>query len=176
MTFTDEYASVHHLKDGRTVLLRLLRPSDRDWLLTGFDALSQESRYRRFFTAMPRLPSGMLQPLLSVDGWNRVAVVAEGASDGEPLGIARFFRLDEDPAAAEIAVAVADRAQRHGLGELLLSVLDAAALERGIVKLRAEVLRSNDGMRALLRKVYADVEPVSVAGGVVVYEATLGPS
>jgi len=180
MTFTDDYYSVHRLRDGQDVRLRLLRRGDRELLLAGFDALSPDSRYRRFFTAMPRLPDGFVHHLLDVDGSNRVAIVVEDASDGEPLGIARFFRLDDTPGAAEMAIVVVDHAQHHGLGEILLTALGEAARERGIVKFRADVLRTNTAMTTLLRKVYAGVKTVSTDGSVVVYEMTLelphGPS
>ena len=55
--------SVLTLKDGSRVLLRPAGPTDRALLVEGFERLSPESRYRRFFAPMkairraaPRLP------------------------------------------------------------------------------------------------------------------------
>ena len=102
-----------------------------------------------------------------------MAIGAEALNGGEGYGIARFFRLKEDPTVAEAAVVVVDHMQRRGLGKLLLSTLAAAARERGITKFRAEVLVVNDAMNTLLRDLEA--HRVLVDGSVAVYELTLPP-
>lgn len=177
LRITNAYSAVHHLSDGTMTHLRLLRPDDGDWLLEGFAHLAEESRYRRFFTAMPRLPDSLLRHLLSVDGWNHLAVAAETVahppSAPEPLGIARFIRLEEKPDTAEAAVAVVDHMQRRGLGKLLLSVLATAARERGIKKFRAEVLNINDAMKALLHEVDHHLQPLAVEGSTAIYDIAL---
>lgn len=177
LRFTDGWRAVHRLRDGTKTRLRLLRPDDRDWVLAGFAQLSAESRYRRFFTAMPRLPETVLAGLLAVDGWNHVAVAAERASrrarPAEPYGVGRFIRSAERPDTAEAAVAVVDHCQGRGLGKLLLGALVAAARERGVTTFRAEVLRVNEAMKGLLRELDESLEPVAVDGAVAVYEIAL---
>lgn len=177
LRFTETFSAVHQLSDGTAIRLRLLRADDRDGLVEAFGKLSDESRYRRFFTPLTELSDSILERLLRVDGWNHVAIVAEAAghATGAPelFGIARFIRLDGMPDAAEAAVAVADHMQRRGLGKLLLSVTAGAARERGIAKCRAEVLTNNDGVRALLHELDARLAPVAVESGVAVYEVPL---
>src|SRR5438093_5697566 len=58
--FGPDYTEDRRLADGTAVRLRLLRSDDRQKLLAAFDQLSAESRYTRFFTAMPRLPEATL--------------------------------------------------------------------------------------------------------------------
>ena len=178
LRFDRDWTAVRRLIDGTRTRLRLLRDDNRDALFRVFEQLSSESRYRRFFTAMPRLRENFLERLLHVDGWNHVAVVAEVAihcpEPEEPFGVARFVRLSETPDTAEAAIAVVDHMQNRGLGKVLLSALAAAARERGITKFRAEVLRGNEPMKALLRDVIDEsLQPVSAEGGVVVYEVPL---
>jgi ribosomal protein S18 acetylase RimI-like enzyme len=177
LRITDAYSTVHKLSDGTMAHLRLLHPDDGDWLLAGFAKLGDESRYRRFFTAMPRLPDGILRRLLNVDGWNHLAIAAEAAVEPptvpEPLGIARFVRLEENAATAEAAVAVVDHMHGRGLGKLLLSLLAAAARERGVKHFRAEVLHSNDAMKALLRGLDRSLEPLAVDAGTAIYDIAL---
>src|SRR5438132_10145045 len=140
MRFTGDYSSTHRLADGTPVRLRLLRRADREKLVAAFDRLSPESRYRRFFTAMPRLPEKLLRSLLDIDGWNHLAIGAETVTTdpaaAEGVGIARFIRLKDEPAVAEAAVTVVDHMQRRGLGKLLVSALAQAARERGITRFR----------------------------------------
>ena len=176
MRFTGDYSSTHRLADGTPVRLRLLRRADREKLVAAFDRLSPESRYRRFFTAMPRLPEKLLRRLLDIDGWNHVAIGAETVTtdpaEAEGVGIARFIRLTDEPAVAEAAVTVVDHMQRRGLGKLLVSALAQAARERGITRFRAEVLRTNEAMLALLRELDETARPV-VDGSLATYDLAL---
>jgi len=143
------------LRDGTPVRLRLIDARDRERLRDGFEHLSPASRYRRFFTPVPRLTEGMLRRLVDTDERDHVAVGAElggprmGRRDG--LGVARFIRSKERPNEAELAVTVIDDMQRRGLGGLLVQALCWAARQRGIDRFTAIVLPENDGMRALVR-------------------------
>jgi len=149
-----EKPNEHVLQDGTKVTVRPIRPTDGEMLRAGFDRLSPESRYRRFFSGMSELNDRTLRYLTHVDGHNHVAIVAVIDSldlkleDG--LGVARFIRLEEDPEVAEAAVTVVDAAQRKGLGRILLATLVDRARELGVKRFRAEVLRENEPMMKLL--------------------------
>jgi len=151
----DPLAHVHTLPDGTVVRLRALQPSDGDELRAGFARLSPRSRYLRFFSPVPRLPEPMLRRLLGMDGWNHVAIVAETIplydEPPEPLGVARFIRLANEPAKAEMAVTVIDELQGRGLGRLLVRALADLARSRGVAGLVAVVLAENVAMARLVR-------------------------
>jgi RimJ/RimL family protein N-acetyltransferase len=192
---------VHRLRDGTRVRLRLIGPDDRETLRRGFDHLSPESRYRRFFTAMPKLPESVLDRLCATDGWNHVAIGAERLSDesapataveAEPgaapageggreaalpdgVGVARFVRLADHPDVAEAAVVVVDELQGRGLGTLLLGSLTTAARLRGIAHFRAEVLPENQPMRELLQRFNPDAA-IEREAEVLVYDLALPPT
>jgi RimJ/RimL family protein N-acetyltransferase len=170
------FPALHRLRDGTSVRLRLVGPADREQMLAGFERLSPESRYWRFFTAMPRLSPALLTRLTDTDGHDHLAIGAElRDEDGGPLvGVARFIRLGDAPDTAEASVAVVDDLQRRGLGRLLLRQLSAAARAHGIRTFRAHVLGGNDRMRALLRDI--DAHPtVSSEAGMLVYDFALPP-
>ena len=174
--FDSEYSETCRLADATLVRLRLLCETDRARLLASFERLSAESRYARFFTAMPRLPEQILERLLRTDGWNHLAIGAEdgdGPEDrAEGYGIARFVRLAEAPNVAEVAMVVVDHMQRRGLGKLLLARLAAAARERGITRFRAEVLRTNQPMIALVHELDATAQP-ALDGPVATYDLAI---
>lgn len=142
----------HVLDDGTRVIVRPIEPGDGDKLRAAFERLSPESRYRRFFTAMPRLTESMVHHLLDVDGVDRVAWAAIDAdAEGEPgIGVARYFRLDDEPDAAEMAVAVVDDYQHRGVGSLLLDHLNQTAREQGITHFVGTVLADNRPMLDLI--------------------------
>jgi GNAT superfamily N-acetyltransferase len=162
---------VHRLADGTAVTLRMLRPEDRDAFLAGFEALSPESRYLRFFTPMPRMPASVLDRLLLTDGVDHVALSAwrdAGDRGTAPIGVARFVRLAPGGDTAEAAIAVVDHMQARGVGRLLLGDLCAAARERGIRRFRGEIMVRNEAVVSLLHEVGA--KPVAVDGNIAVYE------
>ncbi len=153
--FDEAYREAATLGDGVGVLLRTLRPSDKEALLEGFDRLSPESRYFRFLTNKARLTEEDLERLMSVDGVNHFALVALSTGPGgdvEGLGVARFVRLEDEPEVAEPAITVVDHAQKRGLGSLLLHRLGAAARERGIKRFVCQFLASNLPVRRLLEE------------------------
>lgn len=139
------------LPDGTRLLLRPIVPGDKDALREGFERLSPESRYRRFFTPVNHLTTGMLKALTEVDYDNQFAWVALACEDDRThlVGVARYVRL-ADPAAAEVAVAVIDPYQGKGIGTLLLDALMLEALRAGISRFEGEVLADNEPMRAVL--------------------------
>jgi GNAT superfamily N-acetyltransferase len=153
MYFDANYRERATLADGRCVELRLVRPDDKELLLRGFRRQSPESRYRRFFQDKDELSEWELAYLTVVDGVDHFAIGAvEPFPDGseEGRGIARFVRLKDRPDAAEAAIAVDDEVQGRGLGRLLFARLAAAARERGIARLRCDILAYNDPMRAII--------------------------
>jgi GNAT superfamily N-acetyltransferase len=148
------------LRDGTPVRLRLLDAGDRERLREGFERLSPQSRYRRFFTPIHHLTEAMLDRLSETDELNHVAVGAErgglvlGRRQG--LGVARFIRLADQPDTAELALAVADELQGRGLGRLLVKTLCKVARDRGVRRFRALVLPENVAMQSLIHELDVD--------------------
>jgi len=115
------------------VVLRPLGVGETGPVQAVFDGLSAESRHMRFLGAVPSLSLSMLRSLADVDQERHGCWVAE--VDGEPVGIGRYIRTDDDPSVAEIALEVVDRYQGHGLGRLLVEVVGVAAADVGITSL-----------------------------------------
>jgi len=75
-------------------------------------------------------------------------VAEQGA---ELIAVARYDRLTDDPAAAEVAFVVLDHEQDRGIASVLLQHLAAAARERGIPRFVAETLTENQAMLSVFR-------------------------
>ena len=136
------------------ITLREVRPEDKDAIAAGFERLSSESRYRRFFTAMSRLSAADLRYLTEVDHRDHEAVVALD-SEGGPVGVARYVRC-ENRVEAEVAVAVVDDWQGRGAATALLERLIERASENGIEQFVASILQENADAIELFRHVAAD--------------------
>ncbi|MBT3218512.1 MAG: GNAT family N-acetyltransferase [Proteobacteria bacterium] len=151
--FDENYEEQATLSDGTVVVLRCVRPSDKPLLTEGLAHLSKESRYRRFLTDRDHLSGQELRYLTEIDGIDHFALGAVRTGDETPdsgVGIARFVRLLDEPTVAEAAIAVVDEEQRKGLGKILLSRLNKAALERGILCFRSDILADNEPMLSLV--------------------------
>jgi len=160
------------LKGGERVLIRPIRREDQQTLLDGLHRLTPESRYRRFFSPMPDLSARQLRYLTEVDHHTHEALIASDPSTGEGIGVARFIRSAADPAVAEVAIAVLDDWQGHGLGTALLEALAARAREEGVEHFTASVLTQNSAMLDLLRRL-GDTTVVDRAAGVVGLQTAL---
>ncbi|MGZ4260268.1 MAG: N-acetyltransferase family protein [Solirubrobacteraceae bacterium] len=134
------------------VEIRPIEPDDKDALARGFDRLSERSRYRRFLSPRGPLTQAELRYFTEVDHHDHEALVAVDPEAGEGVGVARFVRSGEDPNVAELAVAVVDDWQGHGVGSLLGAELAKRAREEGITCFTALVLAESDAMLGLLQE------------------------
>ena len=100
------------LNDGTPGVVRPIDPSDRDALVAGFEALSPESRLRRFFYNKKKLSEDELSRLTHPDGIEHIGygllVQPEGEPEEIPIAVARCFRDKHERDLAEIAVVTAD--------------------------------------------------------------------
>ncbi len=137
------------LLDGRDAVLRPIRPSDRDAFLAFHAALSEESRYFRYFTARRKLPEHEIRHFTEVDQHDHAGIVA--SVDGALVGHALYDRLAADPTEAEVALEVADGFQGHGVGTAMLAELAGVAARAGVRRFVAHVLPTNQRMLEVFR-------------------------
>ena len=147
-----QYAARDRLLDGRTLLVRAIRPDDKPALLDGLRRLSAESAYARFFQLKRKATPNELTYFTEVDFASHVAIVGilEGASS--VVGAGRYIVCEdvEGMRAAEIAFAVDDAHQGLGIGTTLLCHLVKIARAAGVSEFRASVLSDNHKMLRVL--------------------------
>lgn len=149
-----------HTRRIDNLTIRPLRDGDTTTVAALFERLGEQSRVQRFAGAKPRLTDADLELLSRVDDDHHV-LVAYVDGDPEPAGISRLVREGEQ---AEIAFAVADRYQRHGIGTVLARELTADARAAGIRRLTATVRGENSGAATLMSRC-AQLAAVSWSGG-----------
>jgi GNAT superfamily N-acetyltransferase len=137
------------LRDGAHVTLRQVVPEDKPLLVDMFDRLSERSRYQRFFTSMRELSPVTLAYFTEIDHSQREAIIAIDAQSERALGVARYVRLQEEPATAEIAVAVVDEWHHRGVAPMMLAELSRRARRAGVERFVAVVQATNRDALAL---------------------------
>jgi acetyltransferase len=150
-----QYVSRCEIKDGREVLIRPIRPEDEPLMADFHESLSEQTVYLRYFhmeALSARVAHQRLLRKCFIDYDREMALVAEcqtgAAGRCEILGVGRLTR-QRDPQKAEVAVLVADKAQRLGLGKELLRHLIDIARDEKFQSITARVLPDNAGMRDL---------------------------
>jgi RimJ/RimL family protein N-acetyltransferase len=143
------------LRDGTPALIWPLLPTDAETLRDLFRRLSPESRRHRFLQVLDQLDDPMIRRLVDdVDGVQHVAlllIVLPPEGQEVPVGVARLLQHSDDPAAADIAVAVADEWQRRGVGAALTSAL-MAQRPAAVTRLHTVVEADNHGSLTLLSR------------------------
>jgi RimJ/RimL family protein N-acetyltransferase len=139
------------LLTDRRVKIRPIEREDRDRVRRLFMRLTPESRYRRFFSPKPELTERELAYLVDIDHVHHEALAAVDESDGSFVAAARYVQLPDQPCTAEVAIEVADDAQRQGIGTALATRTLDRARANGFTHVTATTLHENASARALLR-------------------------
>ncbi|MHB1219103.1 MAG: bifunctional acetate--CoA ligase family protein/GNAT family N-acetyltransferase [Alphaproteobacteria bacterium] len=141
------------LADGRTLLLRPVRPGDAPALQAAFDRLSPGTVRMRFFAQLRALPAELARRLAQIDYDRDMMLVAFDVARPED-GILGFAQAASDPdnERAEYAIVVQDAMARRGVGEILMRHLIDYARGHGTGLLWGDVLAENRAMLALAAK------------------------
>lgn len=160
--------------DGGVVRVRPITPGDADELQRFHTALSERSRYLRYFGPYPRISPKDLHRTTHLDYRDRVGLVV--VLGDAIIAVGRYEILDRTGSrAAEVAFVVADEHQGRGLGSILLEHLAGAAAENRIDTFVAEVLAENTVMVTVFREAGYQVER-SRDGSVLHLEFAIDPT
>jgi len=149
------------LRDGSTVRIRVMRPSDEPSLLALLQSLSDESRWLRFYS--------------SAGGSALAAEAHREANLDDTFGLLAFSGTEErvvghafyaviDDHRAEVAFTIANDFQGRGLATLLLGQLAEVAAANGIQVFEAEVVAANHAMLNVFRASGFPIEVNATAG------------
>ncbi len=150
MTDLRAYTASETMIDGRKLLIRAIRPDDKQALQDGIRRQSAESVYFRFFRPKRHLSDTELTYLTELDFVTHVALGAQTREKGVdlPIGVGRYIvnGSADRVRSAEVALMVDDAYQGRGVGKALLRHLVAIAREAGIDQFVATVLPDNRKM------------------------------
>jgi RimJ/RimL family protein N-acetyltransferase len=146
------YSVREQLRDGRSIDIRALRPTDEAEMLVAIDRTNAESLRRRFFVTKSGFSKKEKAFFINVDFVNQVALVAETDEGGHSSIVGGGRYVLTEPGKAEVAFVVVDAYQGQGIGAMLTRHLVGLARTAGLKELAADVLPENTAMRKVLRK------------------------
>ena len=148
----EAYRAIEHLRDGRPIEIRALRPDDEKDILAAIGRASTEALRRRFFVAKRGLSQKEIDFFVRIDFRNHVALIAQADEDGRPTIVGGGRYIVAKPGSAEVAFIVLDGYQGQGIGSHLMRHLAGIARDAGLTELIAEVLPENTAMRKVFSK------------------------
>jgi len=147
--YPQEYRRLVTLRDGRSVLIRPVLPSDAPALAESIESADADTLRRRFLGGRLQVTPELLDFLTTVDYTSRFALVAVEPASQRGVAIARYEPAEQD-GAADVAIAVIPGWRGAGLASELLHVLARAASERGIHTFTGMYLADNSPVAALI--------------------------
>jgi acetyltransferase len=151
--YPKELEETIRLPDGRTLLLRPIRPEDEPAYVRLFESLPPEDIVMRFLHPMKMLPHSLAASLAQIDYDRELALVLIGESESGQtrlLGAVRFS-ADADNDRAEFAILLHRAMTGMGLGPMMMRKIIDAARRRGIKELYGDVLSENFTMLKLCK-------------------------
>ncbi len=150
--------------NGRTLVMRPIRPEDENLHTDFLQSLSPEDIRMRVFYSRRTMERSELARLTQIDYTREMAFVAiTDGPDGKPQtqGVVRAA-TDPDNISAEFGIIIRSSLKGGGLGTLLMNKMVHYLRDNGTQKLVATVLRENQRMLDLTRKLgFIDVESES---------------
>jgi GNAT superfamily N-acetyltransferase len=149
------------------VTIRPIAPRDRPELERFYAALSADSLDARFHGATRGIDDRVARSFCGPDHLHReglVAVERHGVHRERIIGHLCLEPIGDTPE-LEMAIAVADAWQHHGVGKALLSAAMDWAKIHGVERLHADIRWSNPAILGLLRSVDRPIHVATVAGG-----------
>lgn len=149
------------LRDGSTVRIRRMLPTDDKALLDLFTSLSEESLWMRFFG--PTKGAALAAEAHRETNLDHTfGLLALSGPEERVVGHAFYAALDEHR--AEVAFTIANDYQGRGLGTILLGQLAEVAEASNIQMFEAEVVAANHAMLHVFRESGFPIEVTAEAG------------
>jgi acetyltransferase len=157
--YPKKYETLWKLRDGRTVLLRPIKPEDEPLWLEMFQNFSDESIRYRFFQIIKDTPHEIRVRYTNIDYDREIAIVAELTEEGRRkiLGVVRLI-IEPNGKAGEIAFIVADPWQGLGLGTKMVDYMIETCKERGLETIYGIVLPDNHRAINLMKKMGFNIQ------------------
>src|SRR5580704_14795610 len=108
-------AATERLRNGASLQIRALLPSDRTEMLASIGRASKETLYRRFFAPKRGFSEREIEFFLNVDFISHVALAAVLSEGGRQVIVGGARYIVSQPGCAEVAFAIDDPHQKLGI-------------------------------------------------------------
>jgi acetyltransferase len=164
----DRIVTAQGRRPAAAIRIRRIARSDHDDLRAFYAGLSDESRRTRFLGATSGICDDQSVWFCCPDHSLREGFVATiGSTAGSDRIVGHVCVEPDGPASAEVAVAVADDLQGHGIGRRLVEAAVDWARRDGFRALTATMLAANPPIQRLLTSLDLPTTAVALGSGVI---------
>jgi len=162
--YPKKYEKFCTLKDGRTVLLRPIKPEDEPLENELWKTFSEETQRFRFFSPMRTWSHATLVRYTNIDYDREIAIIAELKEHNQRkmIGVVRMIMDPPDFKTAEVAIVVGDPWQGLGLGSQMLDYIIEIARDKNLESIYGLILRDNYRAIELFKKKGFTIDVLSV--------------
>ncbi len=141
------------LGDGRTVLIRPIKPGDETLYASFFAAETADDLRLRFFGPVKQRDREFFSRFTHIDYAKAMAFIAIDEANSQMLGVARLHDdTGADGRSAEFAIIVRSDLKGHGLGWQLMKLIIAYARAKRLHAIKGQVLHENTAMLDMCRQ------------------------
>lgn len=168
LLFLENYKKRVTLKNGKSIGLRPLLPSDEFAYRNFFYQLQDSTIYYRFFSKKKMFSHEVVQKQVAgLDYHNQISIIGLTQKRGykEIMAIGSYAMESEEY--AEVAFVVREDFQGLGIATYLLDMLEDIAKENGFKGFTASILQDNKAMFNVFKKRYPSLKASAGGGGTV---------
>ena len=162
LIFIEEYKSRKNLKNGKTISIRPLLPSDEIAYRNFYYSLKEETVYLRFFRSITIFSRKMAQEhWANMDYRKNISLIGivQNKGNKEIVAIGTYAKMDDK--LAEVAFVVREDFQNQGIASYIFKELERVAAANGFEGFFATTLPENKSMINLARKCFSDTKIIS---------------
>ncbi len=168
--YPEKYETTFQMKNGKTIKIRPIKPTDERLLQGLYYSLDEDDRYLRFFSRNRKFPHTFVQPLVNIDYQTDMILVGESIEDGEQkiVASAAFFKTHQ-PSAVELGIVVKKNFRKSGIAKFLLDYLITIARELNYKYFTGSILLENKPMLYVLNNSGYPMKSKNVEYGEVIF-------
>jgi acyl-CoA hydrolase/GNAT superfamily N-acetyltransferase len=170
LIFIEEYKSRITLKNGKTMSVRPLLPSDEIAYRNFFYSLNEETVYLRFFHSVTIFSRKMAQEhWASIDYRKNISLIGivQNRGNKEIVAIGTYAKIDDTW--AEVAFVVREDFQNQGIAGYIFKELERVASANGFEGFFATTLPENTTMINLCKKCFPDTRIMKEDGEIKIW-------
>ncbi|MBA7628146.1 butyrate:acetyl-CoA coenzyme A-transferase [subsurface metagenome] len=168
--YPEKYKTLLKLKNGKTLKIRPVKPTDERMIQELHYSLDDQDRYLRFFTPVKDFRHKKIQPMVNIDYSTDMILVGEFSDKGEEqiIGLGAFFKTVQ-PSVAEIAFVVHKDWRGLGITKFLLNYLIQIGKELNYRTFTGSILLQNKPMLHIINSSGYLLKFKRIEGGVTIF-------
>ncbi|TKJ20255.1 MAG: hypothetical protein CEE43_12980 [Promethearchaeota archaeon Loki_b32] len=168
--YPEKYKTLLKLKNGKTLKIRPVKPTDERMIQELHYSLDDQDRYLRFFIPVKDFRHKKIQPMVNIDYSTDMILVGEVSEKGEEqiIGLGAFFKTVQ-PSVAEIAFVVHKDWRGLGITKFLLNYLVQIGKELNYRSFTGSILLQNKPMLHIINSSGYLLKLKRIEGGVTIF-------